>query len=1181
MANSRYIKIIQWNCQGAIGKQNAIVHAVKTENLDICLLQDTRIKIKPDNKLPIKICGYNTFFIPHAPGESPGLITFIKKSIPVENYQLPPLGDHTHTLSIKIFINQTPYLIHNIYRVSGITQLDPLFTNPTPSIIAGDFNCHHTSWGSTTDSLFGKRLYKYIQESPEYLLIKPLSPTRGNNYLDLAIIHKDKYLDTIWDVNYSFYSDHKAVQLTIAFNNLNKPTTSSFKPKWIIDQANWVGFQSELKDQNLSSPDLDIETDSITKDIIQAATKHIPRTKPKKRRNDNWYSNFYISGLKNKLNYQQKRLKHRDIHITKENVQSTALEYASSCTIARNQSWDRWVTEVNYTTNTKIIWDRIKRCRGNNNQITLHPNPLDNSTLLCTQFKDRCKTNNLPASTINKLNNLYNDRTNTINVNITTPSGTDRPFNTFELHQAISTRTKDSAPGSDTITYSIIKHLPDCTMQRLLKLFNLSYTESRVPTTWKTANLIPIPKPGKPGEYRPISLLSCISKILEIMILNRIKHIAQSLHYNAFGFKSGYGTNDAIATFISDITRTSKPNLAVFIDLEKAFELANSTVILNNLAKRGVRGRLLAWLKDYLTNRSATLTFKGAQSQPQQFENGTPQGSSLSPTLFNYLIDELMQTKLPKNVKLLAYADDLVLYTIIDNIHQSKTRLQLALNSISDLISSLGLKISTEKTKSLAINCGREAIGNLILNNTPLEWTDSCKYLGLIVDKSLTFRPHINYTRSRAEKKIDTMKVMSSLSGVNSNILKRFYIQGIAPILDYGAPALVHSGKTNFNQLQIVQNSASRIILGQPKFSRTATMSQELILQSVQSRHNVRNSKFTHKILCNALHPLHHNATAGIRLAPQIFQDFKSGLNRMITSYRNLKPLFYIPDTTKRYEHPPWQELPFVTIIHKPFRNKASVPTEVLLQTHLTQINSLSENNMQTYYTDGSKNENGVGSAFWSTHHEATFRLNTEASILQAELIAIKKALINSDPNNATIVHTDSLTSIQALTKKDNTNNIPLINDIIHICLGHTSKPIINWVPSHVGIPGNEKADQLANLAALKNGVEIVLPPSQEFVNKYMKRTAFDIWETCNQTNPGSAILHNKLLNSSAIQKYIGTLLDRNIQKDIYTIRLGTKSLHLLSTRPHLATTAMKLLSPTNLKPSITQPTALQHTLTA
>ena len=139
MANSRYIKIIQWNCQGAIGKQNAIVHAVKTENLDICLLQDTRIKIKPDKKLPIKICGYNTFFIPHAPGESPGLITFIKKSIPVENYQLPPLGDHTHTLSIKIFINQTPYLIHNIYRVSGITQLDPLFTNPTPSIIAGDF----------------------------------------------------------------------------------------------------------------------------------------------------------------------------------------------------------------------------------------------------------------------------------------------------------------------------------------------------------------------------------------------------------------------------------------------------------------------------------------------------------------------------------------------------------------------------------------------------------------------------------------------------------------------------------------------------------------------------------------------------------------------------------------------------------------------------------------------------------------------------------------------------------------------------------------------------------------------------------------------------------------------------------------------------------------------------------
>lgn len=144
---------------------------------------------------------------------------------------------------------------------------------------------------------------------------------------------------------------------------------------------------------------------------------------------------------------------------------------------------------------------------------------------------------------------------------------------------------------------------------------------------------------------------------MEYMVLQRINSAARPFHQNLLGFRKVMGTEGAIASFINHISNAKNSQshhkvTAVFLDLEKAFELANKDAIIQAMINAGLRGKLhnvLGWCSDFLTNRQARVNFQGAYSNYQPFHNGTPQGSPLSLTLFNFLIDEILRsTKLPQ-----------------------------------------------------------------------------------------------------------------------------------------------------------------------------------------------------------------------------------------------------------------------------------------------------------------------------------------------------------------------------------------------------------------------------------------------------------------------------------------------------------------------------------------------------
>ena len=166
-----------------------------------------------------------------------------------------------------------------------------------------------------------------------------------------------------------------------------------------------------------------------------------------------------------------------------------------------------------------------------------------------------------------------------------------------------------------------------------------------------------------------------------------------------FGFTRDMSTADSLITLLAHTN--NRPTITVFLDLEKAFELASLHAILAVLVRIGVRGRLLSWLHDYLHQRRTRIKFQGHKSSYRSFENETPQGGILSPFLFNLLMEQLVALPFQKGTVLLSYADDLAL--VVTGRGCRLTRIQQALDLISDRCEELGLKISAEKFRAMAI----------------------------------------------------------------------------------------------------------------------------------------------------------------------------------------------------------------------------------------------------------------------------------------------------------------------------------------------------------------------------------------------------------------------------------------------------------------------------------------------
>ena len=328
----------------------------------------------------------------------------------------------------------------------------------------------------------------------------------------------------------------------------------------------------------------------------------------------------------------------------------------------------------------------------------------------------------------------------------------------------ISKLANKSSSGLDGLSNKMLKSVADVLARPLQKLINMSIRSGIVPSQLKVAKIIPLYKGVDSGSrhyftnYRPISMLSTLSKVLEKVVEYQLRqHFSQNfLFYNAqYGFRPNRSTSHALldlTSYIHEGVNTDNKVLGVFIDLAKAFDTLNFDILLEKLEKYGVRGTSLSWFRSYLTDRKQRVLLPcGTISGDCSVLTGVPQGSVLGPLLFIIYINDL-----PSSVpllKVLLFADDTsalfrsrnetVLFSTMNDQLQKLER-YFAVNKLS---------LNVRKTRAIAFLPRKVHFHyhDLLLEGQAIQWCCSpgapekfFKFLGVLLDDRLTFQHHIN-----------------------------------------------------------------------------------------------------------------------------------------------------------------------------------------------------------------------------------------------------------------------------------------------------------------------------------------------------------------------------------------------------------------------------------------------------
>ena len=661
----------------------------------------------------------------------------------------------------------------------------------------------------------------------------------------------------------------------------------------------------------------------------------------------------------------------------------------------------------------------------------------------------------------------------------------------------------------------MLKNLPPITKQYLLDLYNKIWNENSFPNDWKSSVILPILKPGKeptnPKNYRPISLTSCICKLFETMVNSRLMwHLerTQKLSFHQYGFRQGRTTIDPIAILTTDILngfKEGKTTTAVFFDFEKAFDTISIKTRVNNLYHMGIHGKMLNFVFNYLKERSIKVRIGNTLSKSRTTHSGVPQGGVLSATCFLIAINTILDT-LPHNIKGSLYADDLVIYHTSKKVRSSSRQLQNTIKRLENWANMVGLKFSS--TKSEVVHFWRGIKGGtnrdfipLTLYGNDIPRKETTKFLGMILDRKLSWKPHIQSLKGEAMRSLNILRTVSRINyGPDRRTLLRLYWALCKSKIDYGSQLYSSAASTTLNDLNPVQNEALRICTSAFRSSPVASLQVEAGVPPLQMQRNEQSLRYITR-----LESFPEYKEKSVVLSDLYDSKYERDKHHMVpvgTRSRNLKKgLTFTPDPVQNaiIPIPPWLLKTINFCTEGAIDTKGNTPTPQLQQKFMAHMHKHSNTNH--IYTDGSKSQKGVGFGVvygQCLNNKARGTLPKEASIFTAELYAIHKALllIENSIHTRWTIFTDSQASLQAIAQQNSQHPLIKSIQILLIQLQDQQKRIsFCKVPSHVGIKGNEMADKTANESQDIPGLYTTYVPHRDYHPSFRKDT-MEKWQT-------------------------------------------------------------------------------------
>ena len=721
--------------------------------------------------------------------------------------------------------------------------------------LLGDFNDRCQIWDSDhKDSELGLKLYRLVQSLNFSQLIT--KPTRRNNILDLLITDSPNYFMNV-DVMPSFDNlDHSIIHGML---NLHPPKTKLFKRKIILYDrgdyqllndllfsVDWDHFFSHFDD-------LDTLTNSLTELLLEFIERCVPVKQVTIRSRDKPGMTHEVRKLFKTAKKLHKRAKRTGNLTDLEHFRNARRLAKTSFRKAKSKFYQDISEKLtNPATCNKTYWKLNKLVYGAKSSSKI-PDLKDADSDVTKNEDKAALFNRFFAEQCSLASGLDDDQLP--DFHLLTDSSLDSITTTpAEVHKILRSLNVSKASGPDGISNKILKECADSLCAPLARLFNMSFQLGQFPSSWKLANVVPIHKKNDRhavNNYRPVSLLCTMSKVLERIVHTRLYDYCESnnlLTDKNSGFKKSDSTTNQLVYIthkISQALDSKEDACLVFLDLSKAFDRVWHRGLLFKLRRLGLSQIVIQWFSSYLTNRVQQVVVDGATSQPLSITAGVPQGSILGPLLFLVYINDLVD-RLICNVFL--FADDTFLLDIFSDPTSSSVRINTDLSTLAEWGDTWKMIFCPVKTNYMVVSNKLLPVNypDVVFKGTVLEKIGLHKHLGLYINNKFNWNDHIDLTIVKAKRRINCINNIRHLLPRRS--LCSLYRSMVLPIIEYGDVIYDNCSLMKSLDLENVQRRAALLCTGAYRHTSNDALLSELGWQPLRIRRQIHKLSLFYKM---------------------------------------------------------------------------------------------------------------------------------------------------------------------------------------------------------------------------------------------------------------------------------------------------------------------------------------------